>query len=74
MIRAKTVGEVRGALAEAKGVDRTVVIYVPVERYVDVPSYESFWDVAVAEVSEIETTQAARKEYAENRRMERRYL
>jgi 3D-(3,5/4)-trihydroxycyclohexane-1,2-dione acylhydrolase (decyclizing) len=74
VIRAKTVGEVRGALAEAKGVDRTVVIYVPVDRYVGVPSYESFWDVPVAEVSEIETTQAAREEYAENRRMERRYL
>jgi 3D-(3,5/4)-trihydroxycyclohexane-1,2-dione acylhydrolase (decyclizing) len=74
VIRAKTVGEVKGALAEAKGVDRTVVIYVPVDRYVGVPSYESFWDVPVAEVSELETTRAAREEYAENRRMERRYL
>jgi 3D-(3,5/4)-trihydroxycyclohexane-1,2-dione acylhydrolase (decyclizing) len=74
VIRTKTVGEVKGALAEAKGIDRTVVIYVPVDRYVGVPSYESFWDVPVAEVSEIETTQAAREEYAENRRMERRYL
>jgi 3D-(3,5/4)-trihydroxycyclohexane-1,2-dione acylhydrolase (decyclizing) len=74
VIRTKTVGEVKDALAEAKGVDRTVVIHVPVDRYVGVPSYESFWDVPVAEVSELETTQAAREEYAENRRMERRYL
>jgi 3D-(3,5/4)-trihydroxycyclohexane-1,2-dione acylhydrolase (decyclizing) len=74
VIRAKTVGEVKGALAEAKDVDRTVVIYVPVDRYVGVPSYESFWDVPVAEVSELETTRAAREEYEENRRMERRYL
>jgi 3D-(3,5/4)-trihydroxycyclohexane-1,2-dione acylhydrolase (decyclizing) len=74
VIRTNTVGEVKGALAEAKGVDRTVVIYVPVDRYVGVPSYESFWDVPVAEVSELETTRAAREEYEENRRMERRYL
>jgi 3D-(3,5/4)-trihydroxycyclohexane-1,2-dione acylhydrolase (decyclizing) len=39
-----------------------------------VPSYESFWDVPVAEVSELETTRAAREEYEENRRVERRYL
>jgi 3D-(3,5/4)-trihydroxycyclohexane-1,2-dione acylhydrolase (decyclizing) len=74
VIRTKTVGEVKGALAEAKGVDRTVVIYVPVDRYVGVPSYESFWDVPVAEVSELGTTRAARGEYEENRRMVRRYL
>jgi 3D-(3,5/4)-trihydroxycyclohexane-1,2-dione acylhydrolase (decyclizing) len=40
-----------GALAEAKGVDRTVVIHIPVDRYEGVPDYESFWDVPVAEVS-----------------------
>jgi len=74
VIRAKTVGEVKGALAEAKDIDRTVVIHVPVDRYEDVPSYESFWDVPVAEVSELETTRAAREEYEENRRVERRYL
>jgi 3D-(3,5/4)-trihydroxycyclohexane-1,2-dione acylhydrolase (decyclizing) len=74
VIRAKTVGEVKGALAEAKGIDQTVVIHVPVDRYVGVPSYESFWDVPVAEVSELGTTRAARGEYEENRRMVRRYL
>jgi 3D-(3,5/4)-trihydroxycyclohexane-1,2-dione acylhydrolase (decyclizing) len=39
-----------------------------------VPSYESFWDVPVAEVSEMESVVAAREEYAENRKAERRYL
>jgi 3D-(3,5/4)-trihydroxycyclohexane-1,2-dione acylhydrolase (decyclizing) len=39
-----------------------------------VPDYDSFWDVPVAEVSEMDTVVAARKEYTENRKAERRYL
>src|SRR5918997_867437 len=74
VIRTRTVGELKGALAEAKEVEHTVVIYVPTDRYEGVPNYESFWDVPVAEVSEMESVQAARKEYAEGRQSERRYL
>jgi 3D-(3,5/4)-trihydroxycyclohexane-1,2-dione acylhydrolase (decyclizing) len=74
VIRAKTVDEFRAALAEVKGVDRTVVIHIPVDRYEGVPSYGTFWNVPVAEVSEMDSVVAARKEYAENRRAERRYL
>jgi 3D-(3,5/4)-trihydroxycyclohexane-1,2-dione acylhydrolase (decyclizing) len=74
VIRAKTADEVRDALAAAKGVDRTVVIYIPVDRYESVPNYESFWDVPVAEVSEMDSVIAARKEYAANKQAERRYL
>jgi 3D-(3,5/4)-trihydroxycyclohexane-1,2-dione acylhydrolase (decyclizing) len=74
VIRAKSIGELKGALSEAKGVDRTVVIHIAVDRYEGVPDYESFWDVPVAEVSGMETVRAAREEYASNRRAERRYL
>ena len=75
VFRPKSVGELEDALAEAKEVNnRTVVIYMPVDRYEGVPSYESFWDVPVAEVSEIDTVVAARKEYARNKQTERRYL
>ena len=74
VIRAKTVEELKGALKEAKGMDRTVVIHIPVDRYESVPSYDSFWDVPVAEVSEMDSVVAARKEYAEGRQAERRYL
>jgi len=55
-------------------VDRTVVIHVPVDRYEGVPTYETFWDVPVAEVSEMDSVVAARKGYAEDRRAERPYL
>ena len=74
VIPAKTVDEVRDALSEAKSLDRTVVIHIPVDRYEGVPDYESFWDVPVAEVSEMDTVVAAREEYAANRQAERRYL
>src|SRR5829696_3821545 len=74
VIRAKTVDELNDALAEAKDVDRTVVVHIPVDRYEGVPSYESFWDVPVAEVSEMDSVVAARKEYAEGKQAERRYL
>jgi 3D-(3,5/4)-trihydroxycyclohexane-1,2-dione acylhydrolase (decyclizing) len=74
VFRAKNVGELKEALARAKGVDRTVVIHIPVDRYEGVPTYESFWDVPVAEVSEMDSVIEARKEYAEGRRAERRYL
>jgi 3D-(3,5/4)-trihydroxycyclohexane-1,2-dione acylhydrolase (decyclizing) len=74
VIRAKSVGELKSALAEAKNMDRTVVIHISVDRYEGVPDYESFWDVPVAEVSEMETVRAAHEEYAQNRQSERRYL
>ncbi|MCL6439725.1 MAG: 3D-(3,5/4)-trihydroxycyclohexane-1,2-dione acylhydrolase (decyclizing), partial [Rubrobacteraceae bacterium] len=74
VIRAKTVGELKGALAEAKEVERTVVIHIPADRYEGVPNYESWWDVPVAEVSGREPVRKARREYEENRRLQRRYL
>jgi len=74
VMRAKTVGELKGALSEAKGMGRTVVIHIAVDRYEGVPDYESFWDVPVAEVSGMETVRQAYEEYAENKSAERRYL
>jgi 3D-(3,5/4)-trihydroxycyclohexane-1,2-dione acylhydrolase (decyclizing) len=74
VIRAHGVAELRDALSEAKGADRTVVIHIAVDRYEGVPDYESFWDVPVAEVSETKTVAAAREEYAANKGAERRYL
>src|SRR5215211_1226317 len=74
VFRVKTVAGLQRALKEAKGVDRTVVIHVPVDRYEGVPTYESFWDVPVAEVSEMDPVIDAREEYARGRRAERRYL
>jgi 3D-(3,5/4)-trihydroxycyclohexane-1,2-dione acylhydrolase (decyclizing) len=59
------------ALAAAKRIDRTTVIYIKNDRYVGVPGYESWWDVPVAEVSEMHTVEAAREEWEEMRAKER---
>ncbi len=74
VIRAATVDGLKDALAGAKGVDQTVVIHIPVDRYEGVPTYEAFWDVPVAEVSEMESVAIARAEYATNKKSERSYL
>jgi 3D-(3,5/4)-trihydroxycyclohexane-1,2-dione acylhydrolase (decyclizing) len=39
-----------------------------------VPGYESWWDVAVAEVSERESVKQARKSYDEARKKERLFF
>ncbi len=62
------------ALETAKNIERTTVIYVPNDRYVGVPGYESWWDVPVAEVSEVDSVQAAREEWEEMRARERYFL
>jgi 3D-(3,5/4)-trihydroxycyclohexane-1,2-dione acylhydrolase (decyclizing) len=63
VFRAESVEELRDAIIAARKVDRTVVIYVAVDRYEGVPSYESWWDVPVAEVSESLPVAKARREH-----------
>ena len=74
VIRANGISELRDALAAAKKVDRTVVIHIPVDRYVAVPSYESWWEVPVAATSEVPSVRDARKGHEKAKRKQRRYL
>ena len=73
-LKAVTLEEFRKALEEAKGADRTTVIVVETDASVGVPGYESWWDVAVAEVSEVEAVSEARERYEEARKRERIFL
>jgi 3D-(3,5/4)-trihydroxycyclohexane-1,2-dione acylhydrolase (decyclizing) len=74
VLRTTTIDEFRGALEEAKGADGPVVVHVEVDRYAGVPSYESWWDVPVAEVSTQASVQSAREEYERARRAQRQYV
>ena len=74
VLRARDIEELRDALVAARGIDRTVVIRVQVDRHVGVPAYESWWDVPVAEVSETASVQDARRAYEEASRERRWYL
>ena len=74
VLRASTIGDVRDALATAREAAGPVVVHVEVDRYEGVPSYESWWDVPVAEVTTDESVRAAREEYERSRRAQRRYI
>jgi len=74
VIRARGMSGFRDALAAAKKVDRTVVIHLEVDRYVAVPSYESWWEVPVAATSDAEGVGDARKSYDKAKQKQRRYL
>ncbi|HEY3085892.1 MAG TPA: 3D-(3,5/4)-trihydroxycyclohexane-1,2-dione acylhydrolase (decyclizing) [Candidatus Dormibacteraeota bacterium] len=63
VFRAGNIEELRDALLAARKVDRTVVIYIAVDRYESVPSYDSWWEVPVAEVSESAAVKKARAEH-----------
>jgi 3D-(3,5/4)-trihydroxycyclohexane-1,2-dione acylhydrolase (decyclizing) len=73
-LKAATLDELKAALEEAKALDRTTVIVVETDVSAGVPGYESWWDVAVAEVSELESVREARARYEEARKRERYHL
>ena len=62
------------ALADARDIPGPVVIVVEVDPAVQVPAYESWWDVPVAEVSESPAVREARAAYDIDIRRERRFL
>ncbi len=74
VFRTRSVEELRDALVAAKKIGRTVVIHVPVDRYEGVPSYDSWWDVPVAEVSESADVKKAREEHQREQARRRWHL
>ena len=71
VIECKTYDDFVKAFKESKKTDKTTVIYIRNDRYVGVPGYESWWDVPVAEVSEMKSVKKARKEWEQNSKQER---
>ena len=72
-VEAKTRDQFKNALSEAKDSTRTTVIVVELEPSRG-PSYDSWWDVPVADVSEMPTVQKARENYEQNVKKERYHL
>ena len=73
-ISAGSLKELKAALEDAKKSDRLTVIVIETQPGVGVPGYDSWWDVAVAEVSQIEDVRKARAHYVEARKLERHHL
>jgi len=70
-VRARTREDLRRALLDARRRSQTSVVVVETDYAKRVPAYESWWDVPIAEVSEVESVAAARTKYVEARKKER---
>jgi len=73
-VRAATAGELQAALAEARSAAGVSVIVVETDPTVRVGGYDSWWDVPPAEVSTMDSVQAARAAWETAAGKERDYL
>jgi 3D-(3,5/4)-trihydroxycyclohexane-1,2-dione acylhydrolase (decyclizing) len=70
-IRATTREELRSELTAAQARSTTSVIVIETAYDKRVPGYESWWDVPIAEVSEVDSVRAARTNYVKAREKQR---
>ena len=70
----QTLQDFEEALKQAHTTDRSTVITVETDRLSSVPGYESWWDVPVAEVSQMPAVQQARQEWEDHRAREKYYF
>jgi 3D-(3,5/4)-trihydroxycyclohexane-1,2-dione acylhydrolase (decyclizing) len=73
-IPARTIADLRDALAKARAASESTVVVIETDREARVPGYESWWDVPPAEVSPHPDVQAARGAYDEAKRKKRWHL
>ena len=70
-IIARDISQLKSALAEARRQARSTVIVIETDAEKRAPGYESWWDVPVAEVSEMSSVRNARREFERARNRER---
>ncbi len=74
VLTASTAAELKKALDEAEAIENTVVVYVKVDAKGRFGGSGAWWDVPVPQVSELDSTQQARKEYEAEAAGQRLYL
>ncbi len=74
VIEATTVQSLKSALQETRDATITTVVTIDVDYDVSVPQYESWWDVPVAEVSDVDSAKEAYEEYKQAKKKERYFL
>jgi 3D-(3,5/4)-trihydroxycyclohexane-1,2-dione acylhydrolase (decyclizing) len=72
--RARDVKQLREALIEARAADGPFLVHIETDPLIPAPDSEAWWDVPVAEVSELESTHQARAAYLEGKSAQRPYL
>lgn len=70
-VRVDTRDEFRDALLAAKKNSKTSVVVIETDYDQRVPAYEAWWDVPIAEVSEMESVRGARAQYIDARKKQR---
>jgi 3D-(3,5/4)-trihydroxycyclohexane-1,2-dione acylhydrolase (decyclizing) len=73
-VRVANLQELEDALQQAKQLDRTNVIVIETDLHQGIPSYETWWDVPIAEISGLEAVREARKRYDQEKAKERIFL
>ena len=74
VLEATTVQSLKSALQEARDAKTTTVVTIDVDYDIGVPQYESWWDVPVAEVSDVDSAKEAYEEYKQAKQKERYFL
>jgi 3D-(3,5/4)-trihydroxycyclohexane-1,2-dione acylhydrolase (decyclizing) len=75
VLRAATITEFRDALAQARQwTGGPVLVHIETDPTVRSPDSQAWWDVPVAEVSELDSTRRARAEYETAKTAQRPYL
>jgi len=73
VIEAHDVSSLKKALSEAKVQSKITVITIETDLYQGVPGY-AWWEVAISEVSEIDTVKKAYQSYIENKKKQKYFL
>jgi 3D-(3,5/4)-trihydroxycyclohexane-1,2-dione acylhydrolase (decyclizing) len=74
VLRADGIDDLRAHLERAKREPGPVLIHVETDPAVGAPDSESWWDVPVAEVAELDSTRQARKSYEAGKERQRPYV
>jgi 3D-(3,5/4)-trihydroxycyclohexane-1,2-dione acylhydrolase (decyclizing) len=74
VLRADGIKEFRERLIEAKQGKEPVVVYIETDPLVPAPDSESWWDVPVSEVANLDSTRQARKIYESHKSEQRLFL
>jgi 3D-(3,5/4)-trihydroxycyclohexane-1,2-dione acylhydrolase (decyclizing) len=74
VIRCRTIADLADGLKRAREADRLTVVHIETDPLSPVPSSESWWDVPVPAVSQLDSTSTARAAYDAAKLRQRHYL
>src|SRR5690606_7176809 len=74
VLRARSIADLQLAMRDAMAAHRTTVVHIETDPSIAAPSSEAWWDVPVAEVSELDSSRAARARYEQAKRTQRALL